>query len=339
MKKIHKENKNQRKIQKAAFSLVELSIVMVIIAIFISGIMYAAVGVSNNAKIVVTKNRIDEIYKAFGNYLAVNHALPCPAPITSTKGSTNYGNSQANGLGKCWDIATNTAVVSGVYTSSDLLYGMIPIQNLNLSTEMAEDGFGSKFAYIVNRKFTGFNENGSSTYNFNNAPDTSVITIKEGISGTATTITADAVFAIISYGPNKFGAYKNTASTQNSRSSDADEKENDLNATVYDNVLISAADRSDVFDDIVFYKTKKNIMVDFELFSLVKCKPTGTNNGDVYTDSGNTHVATWLETSYGQIAISSNKCENSSYDQTVTYPTKKCGAFGVWNAGAVDYCQ
>lgn len=337
MKKIHKENKNQRKIQKSAFSLVELSIVMVIIAIFISGIMYAAVGVSNNAKIVVTKDRINEIYKAFGNYLAVHHALPCPAPITDKKGDANYGNSQANGLGRCLHVVNGTAV-SGVYISSDLLYGMIPIQNLNLSTEMAEDGFGSKFAYIVNRKFTGFNENGSTTDNFNNAPDTSIITIKEGVGG-ATTITDDAAFAIISYGPNKFGAYNATSSTQNERSSDTDEQENDLNATVYNNVLISSADRSDVFDDIIFYKIKKNIMIDFELFSLVTCKSTSTNNGDVYTDSGSINVATWEETSYGQIAVSINKCENSSYDQTVTYPTKRCGAFGEWEVGAVDYCQ
>lgn len=342
-----------RKKPNTAFSLLEMSIVILIIAIFISGVMYAGVGASNIAKTKVTVDRINEIYKAIGNYLLTNGRMPCPAPITDTKSSTTYGNSRADGFGQCNQIGTSSRLSSGIYPASDasmkLVYGMLPVQDLKLSFDMAEDGFGSKFAYIVDERFTGFKENGSPTNNFNYAPatkadnaNTDIIKIQEAIDGSTTqTISTDVAFVIISYGANKSGAYDANSATQNARSSDSYEQENDLNSGAFDANLISVAKRDDVFDDIVFYKTKRNLMVDFEVYSLVNCKSNGTNNGDVYVNQTSSTVATWPETPYNQVAVSNNKCvvSDSYYNKTTVYPTKKCGAFGVWNVGAVDSCQ
>jgi prepilin-type N-terminal cleavage/methylation domain-containing protein len=338
MKNILKKNKQR------AFSLVELAIVITIISVFIAGVMNVGVGVTNNSKVTVTKNKMNEIYKALGNYAAANGRFPCPAPVTNIKGDANYGNNQTNGLGSCFDITSNAGVVTGAYsstTANTLMYGMIPVQNLKLSSEMAEDGFGTKFGYVIDRRFTGFNENGTIN-NFKNGPESSVITINE-VGSTTETVTNGAAFVIVSYGANKKGGFNASASTQNGRSADTDELSNDLGTTAspnFDATFVSLSDKSDVFDDILFYKTKKNIMTDFNLLSLVPCQPTGTNYNDVYVDNSTT-LAAWLETDYGQVAVSSLACDRSAtnYNGTVVYPTKKCGPFGVWQAGAIDSCQ
>jgi len=338
MKNILKKNKQR------AFSLVELAIVITIISVFIAGVMNVGVGVTNNSKVTVTKNKMNEIYKALGNYAAAHGRFPCPAPVTNIKGDANYGNNQTNGLGSCFDITSNAGVVTGAYsstTANTLMYGMIPVQNLKLSSEMAEDGFGTKFGYVIDRRFTGFNENGNSN-NFKNGPESSVITINE-VGSTTETVTNGAAFVIVSYGANKKGGFNASASTQNGRSADTDELSNDLGTTAspnFDATFVSLSDKSDVFDDILFYKTKKNIMTDFNLLSLVPCQPTGTNYNDVYVDNSTT-LAAWLETDYGQVAVSSLPCDRSAtnYNGTVVYPTKKCGPFGVWQAGSIDSCQ
>lgn len=342
-----------KKSQKTAFSLTELSIVIIIISVFIAGIISASVGASNNAKITVTKNRMNEIYKALGNYVAANGALPCPAPITDIKGSGNYGNNRTNGLGDCYDRANNTDILSGVYTSppsfGTLIYGAIPVQNLKLSSEMAEDAFGTKFSYVVDKRFTGFKGNGANAVsNFGGAPEGNVIKINEIYGGFTKTIVSDAIFTIVSHGANEKGGFNASSSVQNKRSSDSGESDNDLVSddptlmTYIDNKFVSLSDKSDVFDDIVFFKTRKNIMTDFNLLSLMPCKSAGTNYNDVYVDNSTTPTpATWPETSYGQVAVSSLACDRnaSNYNGTVVFPTKKCGPFGVWQVGAVDSCQ
>jgi hypothetical protein len=89
-------------------------------------------------------------------------------------------------------------------------------------------------------------------------------------------------------------------------------------------------------------------MTDFNLLSLVPCAAvTGgvvtysSPTLDVYVNDSTGNIASWPETPYGQVAVSSSACDRSisSYNGTVVYPTKKCGPFGVWQAGAIDSCQ
>lgn len=326
--------------KKTGFSLIELAIVILIISIFMSGVMSASISASDSAKINATKNKMEEIYRAMGNYLAANGRLPCPAPITELKGADDYGKDKSVGTGNCLD--SGASAVSGLYYSSanQLVYGMVPIQNLQLNDDMAEDDFGSKIGYIVDERFTGFNKNPSATNDFNNAPDSSVITINEVDSETEAATTG-AAFVLISYGKNQSGAFEVKSATQNATSSDSNENANDdVTGASFDATFVSIADKSDVFDDILFYKTKKEIILDFDVFNLVHCMPTGTNYQDVYIDNVTT-FATWPETKYGQVAVATNACDtsDSEYNGTVVYPTKECGAFGIWKVGAVDSCQ
>lgn len=144
--------------KKKAYSLLELSIVIVIISILISGVMTTAVGNINYAKTKVTKDRIQVLYKALGNFVATNGRLPCPAGLTVLKTNATYGTS----IG-----AAGTCSGSGVYTSTantNLVYGMVPVATLGLSKEMGEDGFEDKISYVVDKNFT-------AAANLNSAPN------------------------------------------------------------------------------------------------------------------------------------------------------------------------
>ena len=309
--------------QKKAYSLIELSIVILIISIIISGALTVFSGSANNKKITLTKTRIDEIYKALGGFLLANGRLPCPASIIAIKSTDATYGTEGTAAGNC-------AAGGGVYVSgsSNLVYGLVPVKTLGLPNEYAEDGFESKIAYIVEKNFTS-----SST--FKNASATATMTLNELLGGVNQTITNDAILALVSYGANKSGAFNANATVQNSRSSDSSEIENDLdtsNASIFDKILVLNASDSDVFDDIVFYKTRNSLVSDFDALSLVNCL---TSTLSLSYPSAATY--SWPESSYNQVVRSTTACPEP-YTTTVGYPTRRCGAFGVWESSVINPC-
>jgi len=303
---------------KSAYSLLELSIVIIIISILISGAMSVSVTGVNNAKVRVTKDRMQEVYKALGNYLIANRRLPCPASLRAIEATdTDYGVEVGAGAG---------CIGSGVYTSTvNLVYGAIPVTTLGLSNEMAKDAFDSKVVYLIDPNFTvaapaaaDFNN-----VNFSSAQFVNIITVSEVPSSTAQVITTDAIIALISHGANKAGAFNANANAQNPRSSDANEMENDI-ANVgatgvdtgdYDGQIISAAGNSDVFDDIIFYKRRNDFVEDFKAMFLIACDGSQNPSTINFTSS--------LSAYYGQV-INNTACTAPATQ------TRKCEAYGAW---------
>ncbi len=330
---------------KKAFSLLELSIVILIISILIVGSMTASVSAISNAKYKLTRDRVNEVYKAIGNYLLTNKALPCPAPITGLKASdASYG--IAGNSGEC----TN---VSGVYANAGgtIVYGMIPVQTLGLNTDMAEDGFGTKFTYAVAKAFTDPSLITSDATGFGRATPTGIISVKESLNGITTwqNNTNDAILVIISHGNNQFGGFNNNSSSQNSASSDLAEQYNYGTSFTGSSVtlaanFVSSAVNSDVFDDILFYKTRNAILLDFNAMSLVVCRAESTTDNTcdagspcTWHNCNNGGACAWPQTYYNQIAVSSNPC-STGYTSTVSNPTRKCGAFGIWETKHINPC-
>jgi prepilin-type N-terminal cleavage/methylation domain-containing protein len=328
--------------QKKAYSLIELAIVITILSILVTGSLVAVSKIYSQEKYNNTNYKIAEIYKALGAYLVANEKLPCPAPITSTKSNdSSYGVS-----GSC--VAT-----TGVYVSGDLVYGMVPVATIGLSKDFAEDGFASKIAYVVNKNFTNSATFGSATYQ-------NIITIKEAAQNSANnqTITNDAIFAIISYGFNKNGSLNtNISDIQTSCiSSDDSEQENDIYPNLaagstfacatlgscpsrcpssttasFDNILFSSSSSADDFDDIVFYKTRNDLVSDFDALSLIKCPSSSLN----ITYGASATNFSWQESKYNQITSSSTQCP-TGYRSGVQFPTRKCGSYGNWETNLGD---
>lgn len=268
---------------KKAFSLIELSIVLVIISVLIAGTLSVSVTGINNAKLKVTRERMDAIYKALGNYLAMHYSLPCPASLYETKSSDGYGVA-IGGDADCHTGSGDGVVVSNI--NDGVAYGAVPVQTLGLSDEMGEDGFGSKFAYLVTVQMTRADYPDTGTVGFSFYPTTGSDTINVLNIATDNAVEQNIV-AIVSFGPNKYGAFNANSSTQNGGSSDSDEVQNyptnivhgspntaDFGQNDYDEtgIVLTVTDpTSDVFDDILLFKTKSQIVNDFGLQFLIPC--------------------------------------------------------------------
>jgi len=308
---------------KKAYSLIELSIVILIISILITGALSVSVGSVNNAKIKTTNDRITQVYRALGNFLVANRRLPCPAALTKVKTvDTDYGTEVGVGSG----CAGTGVIASG--SSTNLVYGMVPVRTLGLPNSLAEDGFESKLVYIVDKNYA------NNAVNFSAAPDftttltfataaTANITVNEKPSGITQIVVTDALVALVSYGANKSGAYNANASAQNTRSIDADEMENDTSvaAPYFNNTLISASTNSDTFDDVVFFKRRNDFVDDFKAMFLLAC------NGTVTT----TNFSSSLSIYYGQ-TIKNSGCTNPATQY------RRCEAYGTW-VNITDVCS
>ena len=262
---------------KKAFSLIELSIVLILVAVVISGVMAVSTASINNAKVKNTNQNFNEIYRAIGAFLLANKRLPCPASI-----SKNFIS----------DVDYGTEVVgcsgNGVYqsnSSSNIVYGGLPFKALNLSANFAQDGFGSRISYVIDKRFAIAND---SQVNFSNitfatAPSTNNIIIKDKLITGETILTADAIIVLISYGMNKSGSFNPQDSVQLARSSDVNEMENDItnlinsnpSTATFDNIFINQVRANLTFDDLIFYKTKKDLVEDFTVHHLTACYDAG----------------------------------------------------------------
>jgi prepilin-type N-terminal cleavage/methylation domain-containing protein len=330
---ISKISKNimKQNIKRKAFSLVELSVVILISSILIVGALAFSTAGVNNAKVKNTRDKINALYSSLGNYLLTNKKLPCPASLKVIKSSSP--NTYGAVVG-----ADGTCTGAGIYnnaggTNPRLVYGMVPVKALGLSNDMAEDGFGNKIVYMVDARFTVSDLASPPGFGLQTAVNN--ITVEDNVNGTLGVSTTTAIFALISYGANQYGAFGANSTIENSISADADEQNNindnanSLDVAVnFNNIIVSSSLGSDIFDDIVLFKTRNQIAIDFNALSLIPC-PAVASGANLYVVNG-TNI-TWPQSYYNQIAISTVACP-TGYIGGSTYPTKRCEAFGNWGA-------
>lgn len=313
--------RNKFGVPPRAYSLIELSIVLVIISILITGAMSVSVENLKSNQVEVTRDKMATIYKMIGHHIRVTKSLPCPASLTKVKSvDSDYG----------------TALDCSA-SASNLIWGMVPTASLGLPSEFAEDAFGSKILYFVDKRFTtspgpiltsvpDFSVNNFSTMGWNQLSPSAVISylwkIKERPASSLQDVTSYAVFGLVSFGQNKLGSYNANSSSQNSATiSDFDESTNANPTTAF--VLSSPTSNS--FDDIVFYKTFKDIVADYSyVASLVPCKYSdipdlaGLSAGKYDTTTKNN---AWLDgVTYSKTRGTGNTCRYSY----------RCAFGGVW---------
>lgn len=317
--------KNKFNFKIGAYSLIELSIVLVIISALVAGAMTVSIENLKDDQVRVTKERMEMAYKMMGHYIRVNKKLPCPALTNKVKSvDSDYGND--NGC---------AGVANGTYAVGNYIWGAVPVAALGLTQEFMEDGFGSKIFYFVDKRFTYASD-------FTSPPDFTIATgsfsitganqlgaspldlwtIKESPTtpGSRQDITKNAVFGFVSLGANKAGAYNSTASTPNTAPTDADELTNQSATTFF----VSSSPGSNSYDDVVFYRTFKDIIADYpDVVYLIPCDNTSNNyiNGTITGDA-------WYDG-----IVYSKKTVCSAPNQDMRY-SKKCsvgGSFVVLN--------
>jgi type II secretory pathway pseudopilin PulG len=278
---------NNNKLPKA-FSLIELSLLIMLISVILSGSLVVKTAFYNNKQNKITNNNFIKIYQAIGEFLIANKRLPCPASLTKSRLSdSDYGVEIANCSGV------------GLYQSnsnSNLVYGTIPFKTLNIQEQYAIDGYNSKLIYVIDKRFANANQNilNFNVQTFATSPSNSNIIIKDKLVSSENILMTDAILVLLSYGANKASAFNPENSLQNTRTSDISEQENDIttinnsnpSTANYDNNFFNSAKFSINFDDVIFYKNKKQIIEDFRAHHLNACYDAGAmfGNKSAYVD-------------------------------------------------------
>ena len=127
-------NWRRRRIEsgQAGFTLTELAMVLVIVALLIVFLMPTSTALLNNQKRELTRQKLKVIDAALTNYVALNKRLPCPADGSVVSGSVGAGSEG----GRTNDDCTN-AQVSGV----------VPWVTIGLAEADIEDGWYRRITY------------------------------------------------------------------------------------------------------------------------------------------------------------------------------------------------
>ena len=259
-----------------AFTLVELSVVLVVIAIITGMTMNAGLGVVESSKQGATEKRMDEIEKALMAFRTKYGRLPCPAdPMVNAEtssGIVNFGLEAPPG-GGCIRTSTGTTwayLTTTVRTS--VPSGMVPVTTLKLPQEFAYDGWGRKFQYEMAPEL-------GTPNSFKYSPPSDVCTDKGPIvnNESATTVSDGAAYVLSSMGANGAGAYTKSGTRINAATVGTDlgtdEQTNLRSISAYawggtapqyvmKNGASGTLGTAGYYDDIVRYKNRAQLMTE-----------------------------------------------------------------------------
>ena len=171
-----------RQISQGGFTLLELTIVLVIVGLLAVGALKAASALRENAGISETSKRLNTLVMALQTFLMKNNRLPCPAdPDIDTK----FGD----------ELCPSTPL------SGAILRGVIPGRSLGLSSRLL-DAWDRQFTYVVISEATRDNSFTSQrwppTFKLSRPIDDQLRQLNQGNEG---------IVVIISHGANGSGAY------------------------------------------------------------------------------------------------------------------------------------
>jgi prepilin-type N-terminal cleavage/methylation domain-containing protein len=268
------------------FTLLEMSIVLVIIALVTSGAMVMFTQSLAVKQQKATAFKLQAIQDALFQFRLANNRLPCPADLTLNSVSDSTFGVEGELAGNC---ATGSTYASGERTvavapgptvnsiqepavgAQDAVKGMVPIRTLRLPDDYAIDGWGNRIDYIVSKAMT---QNGAFSI-YGGGDTTTRMSIKNAAGGTSVT---QAIYVLLSHGVNGHGAYSRIGgeSIKNSTSTNADELQNcDCNTSasstglngvfVQKEATVDPTTYFNSFDDVVVYATRVDMMLQSSL--------------------------------------------------------------------------
>jgi len=240
---------------QSGFSLIEISIVLVIAGLLLSGLLPLLTAQRTNAAISATRTKGEAIVTALMSFVARNHRLPCPAIADLAPNTAGYGIEET----------TPGACAGPTPDPSAILRGIVPWISLGLTTEQGLDAYHRRFTYFVRQQETLRTPDTISAMR-GNMTIHSGTSVRPGLKSpgnpagnqvnTCTDNPGDnnscnlfAVVVIISHGANGSGAYLETGS-QMELPTGALELENTDDDLAFIDTGYSSSD-TDPFDDML----------------------------------------------------------------------------------------
>ncbi len=252
------------------FTLIEMAIVIMIIGLLVASLTPLYTRYQETKQNQATQAHINTAISAIGSFRSLYGRYPCPASLTATRTSEDYGREECD----LTDVATNStengfyveeSVRAGInfqYPSGTvhngekprIIVGTIPFRHLNLDEDRAYDGYDNRLMYVVTEHLTCANcfEPSQGGIDIVNDSDDSVLPTP----GTAH-------FMVFSYGKNAAGAFNKSGNGIDCAANGIESENCDFTAGNFDATYqIAAASTSGTarnYDDVVDYFTQDEI--------------------------------------------------------------------------------
>ncbi|MFO1243089.1 MAG: type II secretion system protein [Rickettsiales bacterium] len=286
------------------FSLIELSVIVTVLALFAAGIMSTQRVTSETKKIDVTQDETKRIRDAIKHYFDKNGYIPCAArrdlpPENASFGlSTNCNAAAPSGT---------TDVTPGGGAGTDAVrIGMLPVRTLGLPEKYAFDQWDTRYTYATVKKLSI----DSSTFKgFTTALTTGIIRVNTaaGVQMTPSSASTYTSYILISHGPDKRGAYSRAGTLINACGSTELDTEN--------------CDGDEVFIDAPVNDTVKGAnyyydLIDWDSNIVAPPAVTSYNGGYIVVISQQTHT---YKGNFGGLSGGNTKCLAELNSQDWTY--------------------
>ncbi len=279
--------------KKLAFSLIELSIVILILSIVISSALNVLGDKSQVQKSLNTETKLNYIAKAIKVYALNANRLPCPMGIGKTANSADFGVQSING-------GDTTDCIDGYDNDLGTVSGFVPALTIGLPMEYMYDEWGRLIIYYMSETLASTDlsatleqpsidvvnldsEGEENTVMWRYASATEIGTDVDDCrdNGTSsfdnvtsnTLIPICAAFVLVSHGANGYGSVNLAGTVLSGASGSAEElnnavSTNDGNSETDEHIKIftlplntsSASSYADYFDDVIVYMSKESIL-------------------------------------------------------------------------------
>lgn len=239
----------QSKEQNAGFTLIELSIVLIIVALLVGSAMSMGSNAIKAAQRVTTQERMATIKMALESYVKVNGYLPCPVD----RAQTPRGNPTTFGR-EIRPCAASGALVRVASNTVDI--GAVPVRTLGLPDNYAADAWGNKFTYAATVALETDYTNADaaiSIYTGNRTGSNYRVTTNfAGADG------AGAAYVLVSHGPDGRGAYPLRSASIATACGTPTNNENDIdncddNDSFWDRIYNDGNLTASYFDDYILW--------------------------------------------------------------------------------------
>lgn len=237
-------------LRQQGFSLVELAIAMAVIGLLLGATLTLYQGYIRTKAENDTETRKELIRVAIARFVATNGRLPCPADPARAVTDVQSGTEECSATGEVHSVAGQRA---GVGDHNTVLIGSLPYAALNMSIVDAYDGWGSSFTYAVSLnlvdkdKFNaGHGVIGLKSYDTAGSLTDTRNPRVEGVNGR---LANSYMFAVVSHGPDKRGAYTNAGRPMPACASGTRDNENCDGDSIFLLSPRSYASNSSFYDD------------------------------------------------------------------------------------------
>jgi prepilin-type N-terminal cleavage/methylation domain-containing protein len=218
MKRFCNQNKNKKTRIDGGFTLIEMSMVIIILGLAIAAILPIYNVYQENTKVNDTVSAIDTATSAIGSFRTINGRYPYPASLTdrriidATYGRENNADMNLtpqgamNGAGVFiqQSIASRTMAYANEWAAFPpgsrvrVRIGFLPFKNLGLTEDQAYDSYGNRLMYAVTEHLAN-----ATTFR----DDQGGIDIIDANNATMVPVPGSVHFVVFSLGKNRNGAF------------------------------------------------------------------------------------------------------------------------------------